>query len=250
MVAPRALAFATVALLLLGGGEAARDDMKKKRHVSADPDIAGRNQGSITDTGHLMLSLEKDTRAMVDWIKEHGGSFKGAELTRDVEHNRIVVRATREIEDDSLVVEIPHELAMSPWTAMDTALGKIKAFQDIPPFHQLVLHLITEATKGEESDWWPFIRCMPISMPTSLNFNKAEAAELQGSQIGPLTVEARKGVMISLARINSTIVSHHPDVFPTFQGAAGGQHLQVAWIWAANLVGAWSFPCAQNATVG
>lgn len=122
------------------------------------------------------------------------------------------------------------------------------AFDGLDHWTSLVLVMIYEAGRGEDSKWWPYLQLLPTEFDTLMYWTPAELAELQGSlvldKIGK--DDANRLFIESLL----PVVQDHAHLFGIFASAfqnvsAKGTLLELAHR-MATLIMAYAFDIAYN----
>ena len=107
----------------------------------------------------------------------------------------------------------------------------------------LVLTMIYEHGKGEDSAWWPYLNVLPTNFDTLVYWSPSELAELQGS-----AVVGKVGKHEADEHFNNTllpIVQRDPTIFGHYSKAFIGAHAEASFVRIchrmATLIQAYSF---------
>lgn len=105
------------------------------------------------------------------WAEASGVKLFKVEASAVAEGGRGVV-ASMDIAPGEILVSIPRALLMTEQSALrDPALARVLAPPaSFSPQQALIMHLLCEMTKAEESAWWPYLRqvrspCLARSRP-------------------------------------------------------------------------------------
>ena len=125
--------------------------------------------------------------------------------------------ATKDIEEEEDLFTIPLSDIL---TAQNSALSSQKA-EDVSKLQiwdALVLAMIYEDGKGEESAWWPYLNILPTEFDTLMYWSSTELAELQGStvvnKIGKDQAETRfRNDLLPITQSDPALFGRHAALF-------------------------------------
>ena len=122
--------------------------------------------------------------------------------------------ATKHIDEDELLFEIPRRLIMDAKTS-DLRKRIPAELNSLEPWQQVVLVMIYESGKGESSRWYPYLRVLPQRIEHILiNWSDEELKELQGSSV--LGKIGKEDASRALEAQMLAVVKKHPDIFGVY----------------------------------
>ncbi|RAH70918.1 ribosomal lysine N-methyltransferase [Aspergillus aculeatinus CBS 121060] len=90
--------------------------------------------------------------------------------------------------------------------------------EELGPWLSLMVVMIYEYLRGDQSPWAPYFRVLPRNFDTLMFWSPAELAELQGSAI--VNKIGRQGAEESILETVAPIVRANPSLFPPIDGLA------------------------------
>jgi histone-lysine N-methyltransferase SETD3 len=139
------------------------------------------------------------------------------------------LEATDVIEAGEIMLSVPFKMLMSPKAAGESKVGA--AFKEIalPSSIIMALWLIHERS-DPQSFWKPWIDVMPTTVPSSLSFDEAEFAELQGSMMQTITARRKLVMQQEHAEVLRILQVNHTELFPN------ETYTYEAYHWATTIV--------------
>merc|ERR1712159_779937 len=123
------------------------------------------------------------------------------------------LETTEKIEPGEIMLSVPFKFLMSPKLAGESKLGE--AFKQIalPSSIVMALFLIHEKNNAE-SFWKPWLDILPDTVPSSLNFDEKEMAEMEGSMMQSVTARRKAAIAEEHALVIRTLQVNHTALFP------------------------------------
>ncbi|KAL6897728.1 UV-endonuclease UvdE domain-containing protein [Trichoderma evansii] len=228
--------------------EAAREAkraIKKNKKSDIDKDareLDSPNMISPEDHDSIMSTndFQRQTRAFLDWFK----SLPGSTFSEDIEIRDLRERnagrgivALQDIPADTILFTVPRSEMINIETSelraklpdvflnQDTAMEvDDKPQQD--PWSTLIIVMMYEYFKGDQSKWKPYLDVLPASFETPMFWSDAELDELQASatrsKIGKTNAEEMFHAKIL------PVIRGNPDVFPASQAKSDEELIQLA----------------------
>jgi len=153
------------------------------------------------------------------------------------------LEATETIESGEIMISVPFKLLMSPKAAGESKVGA--AFKEIALPSSIIMALWLIHEKADPSSFWkPWLDILPEKVPSSLNFNDEELAELEGSMMQSITLRRRSLLALEHQQVLSTLQVNYTDLFPN------ATYTLEAYQWASTIVASRSIVVSSgNVTV-
>lgn len=139
------------------------------------------------------------------------------------------LEATEVINEGEIMLSVPFKMLMTPKAAGESKVGV--AFKEIALPSSIIMTLWLVHEKSDPASFWkPWIDILPESVPSSLNFDEAELAELEGSMMQSITARRKLVLAQEHAEVMRVLQVNHTALFPneTFTLAA--------YTWASTIV--------------
>jgi N-lysine methyltransferase SETD6 len=153
--------------------------------------------------------------------------------------------ATADIEQDEELFSIPRSAVLM--TSNSDLAGKIPdEMQDLDPWLSLILVMLYEYLRGEESRWKPYFDVLPATFDTLMFWSSEELGELQASAV--IHKIGKEQADVSFQEELLPVVSKHSDdFFPTGSQRLSNGELLEAMHRMGSLIMAYAFDIEREA---
>ncbi|CAK9213527.1 unnamed protein product [Sphagnum troendelagicum] len=166
------------------------------------------------DWGCDPLSLENGT-LLKEWLSTEGLAKQKLELERVESGGRGLV-AKQSLRQGERLLFVPSRLiitAQSEWGCKEA--GELLKEAGVPEWPMLATYLISEASLGRSSHWFPYIATLPQSPTSILQWTEAEVGTwLSASPVRERALDCIRDVTETYKDLQATVFAKHPQVFP------------------------------------
>jgi len=151
------------------------------------------------------------------------------------------LQASEDISAGEIMLSVPFKLLMSPKGAGDSKIGV--AFKEIAMPSSIIMALWLIHERSEPTSFWkPWIDILPESVPSSLNFNEEEMAELEGSMMQSITARRKLLLAQEHKQVLETVQVNYTALFPS------DVFTVEAYTWASTIVASRGIVVASGET--
>jgi len=174
------------------------------------------------------------------WLETNKFPPHKIEIGKAPDHRLI---ATETISPGEIMVSVPFKFLMSPKAAGESKVGV--AFKEIALPSSIIMALWLVHERADPNSFWkPWIDIMPATVPSSLNFNEAEMAEMEGSMMQSITAKRKQLLALEHAQVMQALQVNHSALFPN------ETYTLEAYTWASTIVASRSIVVSSgNVTV-
>lgn len=123
------------------------------------------------------------------------------------------LEATEDIKPGEIMLSVPFKMLMSPKAAGDSAVGA--AFKEIALPSSIIMTLWLIHEKNDAASFWkPWLDVLPETVPSSLNFDEAELAEMEGSMMQSITARRKLVIAQEYQEVMRIVQVNHTALFP------------------------------------
>ncbi|CAM2070354.1 SET domain-containing protein-lysine N-methyltransferase [Sulfidibacter corallicola] len=160
-------------------------------------------------------------QALLDWVRDNGGSFPGQSIREQSAGGRGVFAEVNLIRHGT-VLEIPRHLILCMDLARRSPLGRALAEKGITPrsSYTLLALLLLQEDAAPDSFWRPYLDSLPRAYPESpVYFDDPTLALLQGSYTLSLIAARREQIEAEYAMVHPVLPSRPEFRFEAFRWA-------------------------------
>jgi hypothetical protein len=123
------------------------------------------------------------------------------------------LETTETIKPGEIMLSVPFKMLLSPKGAGESKVGEAFKQVALPSSIIMALYLIHE--KSDPTSFWkPWLDVLPEVVPSSLNFNEKEMAEMEGSMMQSVTARRKSAIAEEHALVIRTLQVNHTALFP------------------------------------
>ncbi|KAF7315884.1 Ribosomal lysine N-methyltransferase 4 [Mycena indigotica] len=158
--------------------------------------------------------------AVLLWFTHHGGTIdassigfvdfsnagRGAVALRDIPENHILFKIPRKLLLSNETSPLPALIGLEQWRARKMHIG----------WAGLILCMLWEAAKGQESKWAPYLDSLPTTFDTPMFWSEGDLEELRGTSISDLFKLEKLGKADAEKDFHEKVlplVQSRPDIF-------------------------------------
>ena len=183
-----------------------------------------------------------DVRAMLDWVREEGGTWDGLRFAPDGYGGTGGFARTARRKGDALAF-IPRSCVLTAAKASASSLGKMAraaaarwgvSKYATPECILWIYMCVARVTPSMR--WHAYVASLPATCPDPTNWAETERAQFTGTPIGVSIDEARAAIVACHDRFAGLLSAHAPELVPS--GALSVEAL----LWARSMFTSRAFP--------